>query len=49
MSGVFGQVFVCSRNVISHLILLFSLDCHMIAITFQNILGLLLFTGTNFS
>ena len=29
-SGVFGQVFVRKRNVISHVILLFSRDCHII-------------------
>ena len=32
-SGVFGMVFVRKRNVISHVILLFSRDCHMIALT----------------
>ena len=31
-SSVFGPVFVRNRNVISHL-MLFSRDCHMIAIT----------------
>ena len=32
-SGVFGQVFVRKRKVISHVILLFLRDCHTIAIT----------------
>ena len=46
--GLVYFVCVACRNVISHVILPFSLDCHMISITFQNTLGLLFFTGKFF-